>query len=65
MMTYKAIGRSIINYGAPVWSTNASTTCFHELQIAQNEALTISTGSHLMSSIDHLHAEAEMLQVHL
>ena len=56
-MTYKTIGRSIINYGAPVWSTNASTTSFHKQQIAQNDALKISTGSHLMSSIDHLHVQ--------
>ena len=54
---------SSINYGAPVWSTNASTTSFHKLQIAQNEVLRISTGSHLISSVDHLHAEAEMLPV--
>ena len=24
VMTYKAVGRSIANYGAPVWGTNAS-----------------------------------------
>ena len=29
----------------------------------QNEALRIITGSHKMSSIDHLHSEIEMLQV--
>ena len=63
LMTYKAIGRSVANYGAPVWSTNASVTSIGKIQIAQNEALRIATGSHKMSSIDHLHNETEMLTV--
>ena len=62
-MTYKAIGRSVVDYGAPVWSTNASATSIGKIQIAQNEALRITTGSHMMSSIDHLHNEIEMLTV--
>ena len=41
LMTYKAIGRSVANYGAPVWSANASTTSIGKIQIAQNEALRI------------------------
>ena len=55
--------RSVANYGAPVWSTNASTTSIGKIQIAQNEAMRIATGSHKMSSIDHLHNETEMLTV--
>ena len=62
-MTYKTIGRSVANYGAPVWSTNASATSIGKIQIAQNEAMRIATGSHKMSSIDHLHNETEMLTV--
>ena len=58
LMTYKTLGKSITNSAAPVWSTNAS-----EIQRAQNEALRIITGSHKMSSIDHLHSETKMLQV--
>ena len=49
LMTYKAIGKSVANYGAPVWSTNASVTSIGKIQIAQNEALRIATGSHKMS----------------
>ena len=60
---HKAIGRSVANYGAPVWSTIASVTSIGKIQIAQNEALRIATGSHKMSSIDHLHNETEMLTV--
>ena len=62
-MTYKALGRSIANYAAPVWSINASETNIGKIQRAQNEALRIITGSHKMSSIDHIHSETEMLQV--
>ena len=62
-MTYKALGRSIGNYTAPVWSINASETNIGKIQRAQNEALRIITGSHKMSSIDHKHSETTMLQV--
>ena len=57
LMTYKAVGRSIADYAAPVWSTNASNTSIEKIKVAQNEALRISTGAHKMSSIDHLHCK--------
>ena len=63
LLTYKALGRSIANYAAPVWSTNASDTSLENIQRTQNEALRIITGSHKMSSIDHLHSETNMLLV--
>ena len=63
LMTYKALGILIANYAAPVWSTNASKSNIGDIQRAQNEVLRIITGSHKMSSIDHLHSETEMLQV--
>ena len=53
-MTYKALGRSIANYAAPVWGIHASKTNIGKIQCAQNEALRIITGSHKMSSIDHI-----------
>ena len=62
-MTYKAVGRSIINYAAPVWSTNIRDTNYRNSQYTQNEALRIATGCHKMSSVDHLHVEAKMLKV--
>ena len=31
LMTYKAVGRSIINYAAPVWSTNLCDTNYREI----------------------------------
>ena len=63
LLTYKALGRSIANYAAPVLSTNASDTSLENIQRTQNEALRIITGSHKMSSIDHLHSETKTLQV--
>ena len=62
-MTYKAVGRSIINYAAPVWSPNLHDTNYRKIKYTQNEALRIATGCHKMSSIDHLHTEAETLKV--
>ena len=61
-MTYKAVGRSIINYAAPVWNTNLRDTNYRNIKYTQNEALSIATGCHTMSSVDHLHVEAKMLK---
>ena len=63
LMAYKAFGISIANYTAPVWSINASESTIDKIQRAQNESLRIITGSHKMSSIDHLHSDTKMLQV--
>ena len=62
-MTYKAVGRLIINYAAPVWSTNLRDTNYRNIQYTQNEALSIAIGCHKMSSVDHVHVEAKMLKV--
>ena len=63
LMTYKAVGRSIITYATPVCSSKLHDTNYGIIQYTQNEALRIATGCHKMSSIDHLHTEAEMLKV--
>ena len=62
-MAYKVVVRSIINYAAPVWSTNLRDTNYRNIQYMQNEAPRISTGCHKMSSGDHLHAETHVLKV--
>ena len=62
-MTYKAVGRSIINYAAPVWSTNIRDTNYINIQYTQNVAPRIATGCHRLSSVDHLQVEAKMLKV--
>ena len=63
LMTYKAVGRSIINYAAPVWSPNLHGTNYRKIQYTLNETLRIATGCNKMHSIDYLHTEAEMLNV--
>ena len=57
---FKAVVRSIINYAESVWSTNLRDT---NIQYTQNEALRIATGCYKMSSVGHLHVEAEMMKV--
>ena len=39
LLTYKALGRSIANYAATVWDTNASDTSLEKIQRTQNEAI--------------------------
>ena len=63
LMIYKVVGRSIINYAAPVWGTNICDSNYRNIQYTQNEARRISTGCHKMSSVDHLHMEANVLKV--
>ena len=61
LITYNALGKSIANYAAPVWSTSDSS--FKKIQTAQNAALRTATRAHKMASIDHLHQEALTLRV--
>ena len=49
--------------GRDLWNRHAIESNIGKIQRAQNEALRIITGSHKMSSIDHLHRETKMLQV--
>ena len=63
LVTYEAVGKSIINYDVPVWSPNLHDNNYRKIQYTRNEALRIATGCHKMSSIDHLHTETEMLKV--
>ena len=55
LITYKVVGRSIINYDAPVWRTNLRDTNYRNIQYTQNEALRIATDCYKMFGIDHLH----------
>ena len=61
--TYKALIDSLFSYAAPVWFPNTSATNVSKLQVIQNAALRIATGSHMMASVDHLHMEAEIMKV--
>ena len=61
--TYKSIGRSVMNYAAPVWSPYVSKTNWSALQATQNQALRTATGCTKMSDRDHLHTESKVLPV--
>ena len=61
--TYKAIGRAVIDYAAPIWCSSVSATHLGKLQAAQNAALRVALGCHKMAHVDHLHREASMLKV--
>ena len=59
--TYKAIGRSILEYASPIWSPIITESNWTRLQTTQNQALRIITGNHLMASSEHLHRETKIL----
>ena len=61
--TYKATGRSVLNYAAPIWAAGISDSRWKELQRAQNAALRTATGCVLMSPVGQLHAETNVLPV--
>ena len=61
--TYKAIGRSVLNYAAPVWSPFLSSTNWDLLNTTQNVALRAITGCTKMSAITHLNQETGILPV--
>ena len=63
ILTYKALGRSGLEYGTPVWSPIISESNWKQLQIAQNQALRIATGCLAMTGIDHLHQETKVLPI--
>ena len=44
-------------------SANLHDTNYRKIQYTQNETLRIATGCHKMSSINHLHTEADILKV--
>ena len=61
--TYKAIGRSCIDYCAPIWSPTLSATNWNSLQIVQNAALRAATGCVKKTNIEHFHSETKNLLV--
>ena len=62
-VTYKAIGRSVLYNGAPIWACRISKTNCNHLQRHQNIALRTITGCVEMSDINDLLNEGEMLTV--
>ena len=61
--TYKAIGRSIFNYAAPIYTPFLSKSNWNELNAAQNSSLRIATGCTRMSEVTHLNRETKIIPV--
>ena len=59
--TYKAIVRLIINYAAPIWFTQVSSSNLGKLEMIQNKALRFTTGCLQMATASHLRAETGVL----
>ena len=59
--TYKAIIKPILSYAAPVWFANASDSAVNSLQVIQNSALRIITGSAKIAPWENLHQEMRHL----
>ena len=60
---FKAIVSPFFDFAAPIVYPQYSSSSLHRLQLVQNRALRHITGAHLASSIDHLHAETDLLLV--
>ena len=63
LITYRAIGRSCMDYASPAWTPIISKTNQQKIQTIQNTALRTATGAIRLTSIDHLHNECKMLKV--
>jgi hypothetical protein len=53
----------VLELDCPLWQPNINKRSIQKLQRVQNEGLRIVTDSHKRASIDHLHAETQMLTV--
>ena len=63
LTTYNAVGRSIINYTAPIWTQTISDRCCKDLQKKQNTALCTITSCYIMALKLHLHHEAKIMPI--
>ena len=61
LLTYKAIGRSTLEYATPIWGPAISDTHWSNLQAVQNHALRAASGCLMMSHQDHLHQECKVM----
>ena len=59
--TYKAIVCAILNYAAPIWFTEVSSSHLDKLELIQIKALRIATGCHQKATVSHLRAETGVL----
>ena len=53
--------RPILNYAAPIWFTQVSSSHLDKLEVIQNKALRVATGCHQKAGASHLRAETGVL----
>jgi len=63
LSTWKAIGKSTINYGCPIYGPSLSQSSWDDIQVDQNTGLKICTGAYKSASKDHVHAETKCMPV--
>ena len=62
-ITYKTIGRPILEYASTIWSPIISNTNTNKLQSIQNSALRTITGCTLDTNVYYLHTETKILPI--
>ena len=55
--------KSVIQYAVPIWFPPASASFISKIEIVQNVAIKITTGTLKMTPIHHLHHETDLLPV--
>ena len=60
--THKAVVYPILNYGAPNWFTQVSSTHLYKLEVIQNKTLRIATGCSKKAAVCHLRTNAGILR---
>ena len=63
LTTYKAVGRSVLNYSAPIWTPILSDSRWKDLQRRQNSTIRTVIGCHTMASELHLHHQMKGMPV--
>lgn len=63
LISYKAIGRPLLNYAAGVWTPQLAESHWGKLQACQNAALRTATGCYRITDQSHLHRESQILPV--
>ena len=65
LLTYKAIGSTVIDYAAPVYSPNLKPSNVQRIQQLQNQCLMVVTGAHLAASQEHHETKTLPVSDHL
>ena len=62
-VTYNSLIKPVLSYAAPIWHPSTCPTNIQTLQVVQNKALRVITGSLKMADQQHLHTETKILPI--